>query len=366
MIDAVMELVCVRVIIPSMLADLMTKYALPLGIFLGSSLALLLLRSVSLHLLHRWSERTASPIDNIVVRALSRPSILWCLAIGLHLGLSMSEIPDKYLIYLERTIRVLVTFSITMAAATIAGKIVRQSVQRSDLPLPTTGLAYGVIKGTILAIGFVIILSQMGIAIAPLLTALGVGGLAVALALQDTLANLFAGIHILVEKSVRVGDAVRLESGQEGSVLDITWRTTRIRTLQNNIVVIPNNKLAQSVVTNYSLPGPRLTLQIPVGVDYLSDPRQVERVLLDVAVQAAGAVPGLLADPAPVVRLSPGFSPTALDFTLNCQVAAYADQVAVQSELRFRIVDAFRAAGIEFPPVPGAISRQQERPHPAG
>jgi len=344
-----------------MAPDLMTKYALPLGIFLGSSLALLLLRGISLRLLHRWSRRTASPIDNIVLGALRGPSILWCLAIGLHLGLSMSEMPEKYLIYLERTIRVLVTFSITMAASTIAGKIVRQSVQRTDLPLPTTGLAYGVIKGTILAIGFVIILSQMGIAIAPLLTALGVGGLAVALALQDTLANLFAGIHILVEKSVRVGDVVLLESGQEGSVLDITWRTTRIRTLQNNIVVIPNNKLAQSVVTNYSLPEPHLTLQIPVGVDYASDPRQVERVLLDAAVQSTREVPGLLGDPAPVVRFAPGFGPASLDFTVNCQVAAYADQVAVQSELRFRIVERFRAEGIAFPPVPGTLPRSASR-----
>jgi small-conductance mechanosensitive channel len=347
-------------------SDLLTRYALPLGIFVGVSLALLLLRSISLRLLHGWSERTASPIDDIVVRALRRPSVLWCLAIGLHLGLSLSDIPDKYLIYLVRTIRVLVTFSITMAASTIAGKIVRQSVQRSDLPLPTTGLAYGVIKGTILAIGFVIILSQMGIAIAPLLTALGVGGLAVALALQDTLANLFAGIHILVEKSVRVGDALRLESGQEGSVLDITWRTTRIRTLQNNIVVIPNNKLSQSVVTNYSLPEPRLTLQVPVGVDHASDPRQVERVLLAIAVQAAREIPGLLADPAPGVRFVPGFGPSSLDFTLNCQVAAYADQVAVQSELRFRIVERFRAEGIEFPPVPGAPPRPRERTQPGG
>jgi small-conductance mechanosensitive channel len=350
----------------AMALDFADRYTLPLAIFVGASLALLLVRSISLRLLHRWSERTASPIDDIVVRALRGPSILWCLAIGLHLGLSMSELPDKYLIYLERTIRVLVTFSITMAASTIAGKIVRQSVQRTDLPLPTTGLAYGVIKGTILAIGFVIILSQMGIAIAPLLTALGVGGLAVALALQDTLANLFAGIHILVEKSVRVGDVLRLESGQEGAVLDITWRTTRIRTLQNNIVVIPNNKLSQSVVTNFSLPEPRLTLQIPVAVDYESDPRQVERALLDVAAQAASAVPGLLPDPPPVVRFVPGFGPTALEFTLNCQVARYADQVAVQSELRSRIVERFRADGIEFPPVPGAFPRQRERRREGG
>ncbi len=344
-----------------MLEELVARYIIPISVTAGTAAALLLMRWISLRLLHRWAERTASPIDDIVVAALRRPSVLWCLAIGLHVGLSMSDIPDKYLLYLVRTIRVLVTFSITMAASTIAGQIVRQSVQRTDLPLPTTGLAYGVIKGTILAIGFVIILSQMGIAIAPLLTALGVGGLAVALALQDTLANLFAGIHILVEKSVRVGDVLRLEAGQEGSVLDITWRTTRIRTVQNNVVIIPNNKLSQSVVTNFSLPEPRLALQVPVGVDYGSDPRRVERVLLDVAVQAARDVPGLLADPPPAVRFAPGFGPASLDFTLNCQVAAYTDLVTVQSELRARIVERFRAEGIEFPPVPGVPPRQKDR-----
>ncbi len=344
-----------------MLEELLARYLLPISVSAGAAVALLFVRWIFLRLLHRWAERTASPIDDIVLGALRRPSVLWCVAIGLHVGFAMSDIPERYLLYLLRTIRVLVTFSITMSASTIVGKIVGRSVQRSDLPLPATGLAYGVIKGTVLAIGFVIILSQMGIAVAPLLTALGVGGLAVALALQDTLANLFAGIHILVEKSVRVGDILRLETGQEGAVLDITWRTTRIRTLQNNIVVIPNSKLSQSVVTNYSLPEPRLTLQLPVDVDYASDPRRVQRVLVELAQQAAREVPGLLAEPAPLVRFAPGFGTAGLGFTLNCQVAGFADQLAVQSELRARIVERFRAEGIEFPPVPGAVLRPASR-----
>jgi len=338
-----------------MLEEFISRYLLPICVSAGTTVALLLARLLSLRILRRWAARTSSPIDDIILAAIRRPSVFWCVAIGLHVGLSMAEIPDKYLFYLLRTIRVLVTFSVTMSASTVVGKIVGRSVQ-SDLPVPATGLAYGVIKGTVLAIGFVIILSQMGIAIAPLLTALGVGGLAVALALQDTLANLFAGIHILVEKSIRVGDVLRLESGQEGTVLDITWRTTRIRTLQNTIVVIPNNKLAQSVLTNYSLPEPRLALQIPVGVDYASDPRQVGRMLLDIAVQAARDIPGVLATPAPAVRFA-GFGPTALEFMLNCQIGAYADQIAVQSELRARIVERFRAEGVEFPPVPGTFTR---------
>ncbi len=87
-------------------------------------------------------------------------------------------------------------------------------IRKTSLPVPSTGLAYGIIKGAILIAGFLIVLNILGISIAPLHTVLGVGGLAVALALQDTLANLFAGLHILVEKSVRVGDFVKLESRQ--------------------------------------------------------------------------------------------------------------------------------------------------------
>jgi small-conductance mechanosensitive channel len=205
------------------------------------------------------------------------------------------------------------------------------------------------LKGIIFTIGILIILSYMGISIAPLLTALGVGGLAVALALQDTLANLFAGIHILVEKSLRVGDFVKLESGQEGYVDDITWRTTRIRMLPNNMVVIPNSKLAQSVVTNYYLPERRMSLLIPIGVSYASDPAKVERILVEEAKKGATDIPGLLADPEPFVRFIPGFGDSSLDFTLICQVREFVDQYLAQHELRKRIFKRFRDEGIEIP-----------------
>jgi small-conductance mechanosensitive channel len=201
----------------------------------------------------------------------------------------------------------------------------------------------------------------LGISITPLITALGVGGLAVALALQDTLANLFAGIHILVEKSIRVGDFIRLETGQEGYVQDITWRTTRVRMLPNNIVVIPNSKLSQSVVTNYYLPEKRMSVLIPVGVSYQSDPDQVERILVEEAAKAVGEVPGLLGDPAPFVRFIPGFGESSLDFTLVCQVAEFTDQYPAQHELRKRIFRRFRHEGIEIPFPQRVVHVREER-----
>lgn len=322
---------------------------LPAAVAFGAAAALLVARAVALRIFHRWAEKTDTRLDNVVIASLRVPSLYWCVAIGLYIGIAVSELPDRYVFYLSRTIHVIVIFSMTIAAASLSGKIFRDYIQKSELPIPTTGLAYGILKGTILIIGFLIILGVLGISITPLITALGVGGLAVALALQDTLANLFAGIHILVEKSIRVGDFIKLETGQEGYVEDITWRTTRIRMLPNNMVVIPNSKLAQSVVTNYYLPEKRMSLLIPVSVSYSTDPERVEKVLVEEARRAAGEIPGLLGDPEPFVRFIPGFGESSLDLTLVCQVQEFTDQFPVQHELRKRIFKRFKEEGIEIP-----------------
>jgi small-conductance mechanosensitive channel len=201
----------------------------------------------------------------------------------------------------------------------------------------------------VVAIGGLILLNTLGISITPILTALGVGGLAVALALQDTLSNLFAGFYISLAGQVRLGDYIKLDTGEEGYVADISWRSTTMRALPNNLIVVPNARLGQAIVTNYHLPEKRMSLLIPVGVSYDSDPDVVERILIEEAVSGAAQIPGLLADPAPFVRFIPGFGDSSLDFTLICQVAEFVDQYLVQHELRKRIFNRFRKEGIEIP-----------------
>ena len=163
-----------------------------------SASVFLIARSVAFRFLHRWAEKTETKVDDIIIKSLKTPSIYWCIAIGLYIGVAVSDFPEKYVFYFSRAIHIIVILSITIATASLSGKISKNYIQKLDLPIPTTGLAYGILKGTILVVGFLIILSLLGVSITPLITALGVGGLAVALALQDTLANLFAGIHILV------------------------------------------------------------------------------------------------------------------------------------------------------------------------
>lgn len=312
-------------------------------------LSLFLIRIFFLKFVHKWALKTKTKIDDIIIDSFKKPTILWCIAIGLYLGISFSNLSEKYIYYISKSIHIIIILSITIVIANLLTRISKNYIEESQISLPTTGLFYTIIKATIFVLGFLIILNLLGFTITPILTALGVGGLAVALALQDTLANLFAGIHILVEKSIRVGDFIRLETGQEGYVEDITWRTTRIRMLPNNMVVIPNSKLSQSIVTNYFLPEKRMSLPIPVGVSYSSDPEKVEKILLEEAKKAVGEIPGLLGEPEPIVRFTPGFGESSLNFTLICQVREFIDQFYAQHELRKRIFKRFKEEGIEIP-----------------
>ena len=142
------------------------------------------------------------------------------------------------------------------------------------------------------AMGFLIILDQLGISIAPLLAGLGIGGLAVALALQGTLTNMFAGLSVMTDGSIRVGDYVELDSGMIGRIDAIGWRTTRIRLLSDNTVIIPNSKLADNVATNYNHPYEEMSVYLQVGVSYFSDLEHVERVTVEVGKQVLADTPG--------------------------------------------------------------------------
>jgi small-conductance mechanosensitive channel len=283
------------------------------------------------------------------VQALRVPSIIWCILIGIYSALASAQLPPETRSVVLNVVNVLLVLSVTAAVASLSRATLSHFLRKNNLAIPATGLSLTVVTVVIWIVGSLVLLSGLGVSITPILTALGVGGLAVALALQETLSNFFAGLHLLMDKPLRVGDFVKLESGQEGYVEDIGWRTTRIRTLPNNTVIIPNNKITQSILTNYYLPEPRMALLIPISVSYDADPDHVERVLIGETTTALGQVPGLLAEPAPMVRLIPGFGSFSLDFTLICHVKEFTDQFLVQHELRKRILKRFKGEGIEIP-----------------
>ncbi len=307
---------------------------IPSIVILFSISLLLLVRKVLLKSIKKWSLSAGLSIGEVVLNSIKTPSLTWCVALGLYFGISISEISEKYLFYINKLIVIIIIFSVTHAISNLSVRLIQYQIQKTNLSFPATGLIFIILSNFIMITGFLLILSTLGISITPIITALGIGGLAIALALKGTLSNIFAGIHILLEKSIRVGDFIRLESGQEGSVEDLTWRTARIKTISNNMVIIPNNKLSQSIVINYSLPEAKMSNQIPVSVNYSSDILKVEEILLDIIKKAAGKIQGLLDESPPIVRLTPGFSENSLDFTLICSVEEYKFQNLVQHELR--------------------------------
>lgn len=310
--------------------------------------------------LRRHAEKTKTALDDIIIATLSGPFLIWTLILGLHLALQSSRLPQSLLRHGGRIFLALWVVSFTIALMHFASGVIRHYGSRLQGTLPVTSLTENLSRLAVGILGALLLLRIVGVEVTPILATLGVGGLAVALALQDTLANLFAGIYISLARQVRIGDYIRLDSGEEGYVTDITWRSTAIRTLPNNMVFIPNSKLAQANVTNYSMPESRMSLLIPVSVSYDSDPEQVEQILVETARDAAGEIPGLLAEPAPFVRFIPGFGDSSLNFTLICQVREFVDQYLAQHELRKRIFRRFREEGIEIPfPIRTVYLRQE-------
>ena len=213
------------------------------------------------------------------------------------------------------------------------------------MPFAVAGLSRTLTNVIVLSIGSLMLLRMFGVEITPILTALGVGGLAVALALQDTLANLFAGIHILVEEPIGVGDFIKLSSGEEGVVKDIGWRTTRILTGGNNMTVIPNTKITSSTLTNFNLPERRVGLDIAILAAYDADHNQIAGIALEIAANTHG----VLEEPAPSVWFDPGVTPTSLQMKLVVHVASQMERGPVQSSIRRRLIERFRENGIPFP-----------------
>jgi small-conductance mechanosensitive channel len=332
----------------------------PLVAFLLASLVALLFRGLLTSGLRRW---LGPDSVEMFLRSVRLPSILWCLVLGLFAAIELVDMPRRLGGQLRTVLEAAIIVSVTVTAAGVLSSLAAAASERRKLAVGVTGLFRAVIRGTVLVVGLLVLLDALGVQITPLLTALGVGGLAVALALQDTLSNLFAGIHLLADRPIRVGDYVRIADNIEGYVVDVGWRSTRVRMLQNNVVIVPNKRVAESIITNYDLPERRLGLTLPVSVSYGTDPDLVERVLVDETLQASRDVAGLLADPPPSARLIPGFGAHSLDFTLACQVASFVEQYAVQDALRRRILRRFAAEGIRLPdPVRTVELRGAEAP----
>ncbi len=321
------------------------QYLRPLATFLVVLLALLLTRRAALKWLFAHS-RGEESAGHAVLNALRLPSLLWSVAAAVKFGLDMSIFPPKYVSPASHAIIAFLIVSISMVAATAAVAALTAQGRRRGIALALSGLASTLIRGVVFTFGLMALLRLYSVNITPMLTALGVGGIAVALALQDTLANFFAGIHILIEEPIMVGNAIRLSTGEEGVVTDIGWRTTRVRSGNRNVFVIPNTKITSGILVNYNLPDIKQGVDVAVMVGFDADLEKVRQI----ALEETGASASVMADPPPQVFFNPGALPTHLQLTVNFMIPDFNQKGAVQSEVRLRIYRRLRAEGVPLPP----------------
>ena len=297
--------------------------------------------------LRRVALRTSWSWDDVLVRALSLPTSIAIAASVLLLLDRILPLSPEW----DRGFDVLFAFSVVLALVLFLDRVtsgVLDRLTRDSIVLQgARGLIQGVVRGVIIGLGLLIFLDSLGISITPLLASLGVGSLAVALALQETLANLFAGIYMVVDKPIEPGHLVKLENVEEGTIVRLGWRSTWIRTLANSIVVVPNTKLAGSVITNYSLLDPQVATNVNITLHGDSDLETVERVTLDVAREVMRNVEGGVRGFEPSARLQ-SFGESGLNLVVVLRAADFPGIARVRHEFIKRLTARYRSEKIQL------------------
>lgn len=355
--------------VPTFLRDLPDPLARVVLTALALSLAYLaglVMRAGGRTRLAALARRSRGEWDDIIVAELSRRVPFWAVLAGAQVSTGFWNMPPQVLAAVQSALVAVAITSLTLAAAAIAGRMLERRDSRAAEGVPLTGLTRLVVRGTIVTVGLLMILNSVGVSITPLLTALGVGGLAVALALQDTLSNLFAGLYVIAAGQLRLGAYVRLETGQEGYVEDIGWRSTTLRMLSNNLVLVPNAKLAGAIIINFDLPASELSVLVDLGVDYGSDLEEVERVTVEVAREVMRTVPGGIPGFEPFIRYHT-FGESGIHFSVILRGEAFVSQYLLKHEFIKRVHQRYAKEGITIPfPQRTVTLRREWREKPGG
>ena len=321
----------------------------PILILIGFIVAGYALRFVLNVYVTRLTRKTKTKIDDVIIDAIKMPIVVIFLIMGIRFALERASfIPTEITGYLPTISYLLIILIATLVTARIVTSIFKYfgTVRPNIRTLVPT--LQKIMKIIVYFVAFVLILDALGIQVTALVAAFGIGGLAIAFALQGTLSEFFAGIYIMSDRPVRVGDYVELESGRKGYVIDVGWRSTRIRELPNNIIVVPNSKLAGSIITNFYLPEQEMACLVQVGVAYNSDLEKVERVTIDVGKKVLKKITGGIPEFEPFIRYHT-FSDFSINFTVILRVKEFVDKYLITHEFMKELHKRYKKEGIEIP-----------------
>jgi MscS family membrane protein len=318
-----------------------------MAIFAISLILTVILRWILRLLLSSWIQRTQTELDDILIKALRKLVTYSIPLIGLMVALTPlalpTPVPQRLLFSL---LSVLLLISAIRLVHDVSGWLEKTWVDRTESTLDD-GLLPLVRKATktvVFILGALLILRQWDVQVGPLLGALGIGGLAIGLALNSSLSNIFGGIQLILDRSLNVGDKITIESGETGVVLDVGLRSTKMRTYENEVIYVPNSALANARVKNFTKPDATIRVTVDFGVAYGSNVARVKQIVLD----AISRLEDIMEEPAPQV-LFLKMSDFSLDMSARVWVDDYDEQFGKKLEMTELVYDTLVENDIEIP-----------------
>jgi small-conductance mechanosensitive channel len=334
----------------------------PIGLVLAGFVVGKIFQRIGLRRLTVMARRSGWKGYDIILTALASVVVLWFSLFGIYSAVMSIPLRPDVSEYLRKLIMSACIVSATFVIARIAVGYVHAQAYKVREVVPETTIFSNITRIAVYAMGALILLQSLGISVTPVLGALGVGGIAVALALQDTLSNLFSGLHLIASRQVRPGDFIQLDSGEEGYVTDVTWRNTTIRELADNMIIVPNSQLAASRVRNYCQPNTELAVPVELVVAYSCPLDTVERVTIEVAQDVMKEISGGVPSFEPSIRYHK-FGEWGVHFTVTLRAKQFTDQELIKHEFIKRLHERYGREGIEVPfPASVTYANSEQRP----
>ena len=323
------------------------------GILAATIVVAFLLRLLLVHAGKRLTGSTKTTLLDFVVKAVSKPLLIFVIIYGAFFSLTSVTFLDSFQsrinqAWLVSTVIVVVYTlrRVTNAILNWYGSEVATGSQ-SRVGENLLPLARRFINVSLIILGALLIMDALGIEISPLLAGLGIGGLAVALALQPTLSNFFAGTYLVSGNVLRVGDFIEMEGGVRGYVAEVGWRSARIRTPYNNMMIVPNSRIADSILTNYSEPSMEMGMLVEAGVSYSSNLARVREVVLEEASRLIEEMPEADKRNQPWFGFW-NFGDSNVEFWVWLQATDRGTSFVLKTELMIRLHERFDKEGIEI------------------
>ncbi len=322
-------------------------YAGPVTIIFISLLAGIVLEFLIIRFIKAIISKTELSTDVSFAKSLRGMIVILSLCIGFYAISLQAQLDPDVKDTVKAILTTVVLLLVTSAAGRLAVNFVRIYQGKYKGMVSSISIFTNIAKLIVYTIGLLIVLQTLGISITPILTALGVGGLAVALALKDSLANLFSGLNIIASKQIKPGDFIKVNNTDEGYVQDINWRSTVLRTTSDSEIIIPNSKITDAIITNFSLPHHEISFTVPVRLGYENDLELAEKIAMEEAKKILLTKSAAVKEHEPTVRFA-HLDDSAITMNVSLRAKVFADQFSLRHDFIKALHSRFIREGIRF------------------